>query len=337
MMAFAHDIESSFMTHDVASSSINCNYMTGTSRQDKLSKPAPLPNQSTRLQTSKDEQAHKCVASASSPSDTARSQLSSLASRVGARGVSSAVNALLESPMLDVSHLHHEAPCQQKVDKAAALYQRALMLQPHNVPALCNYAALMSQVACDLGAAKELYSRAAVLEPNDATVLCNLGNLKREQSEDLLGAETLYKRALSVDPAHVQTLLSYGHQIALHSEDYDKAERLLHTALQFEPQNTESQQGLEWIRNMRATFTTPTLPPVDGACAPALSRAREELARRKSLKAIPSANAHHLNAQAQAQAESMAQLLLEEDEQQAKTTRQQHSKSTKKKQAKKKK
>ena len=90
------------------------------------------------------------------------------------------------------------------VDKAAGLYERALAVQPLHVPALCNYAALMSQVSTNLGKATELYGRAVALEPNDATVLCNLGNLKREKNEDIEGAERLYKRALSIDPRHIQ-------------------------------------------------------------------------------------------------------------------------------------
>jgi len=90
------------------------------------------------------------------------------------------------------------------VDKAAGLYERALAVQPLHVPALCNYAALMSQVSTNLGKAIELYGRAVALEPNDPTVLCNLGNLKRDKNEDIEGAERLYKRALSLDPGHIQ-------------------------------------------------------------------------------------------------------------------------------------
>lgn len=154
------------------------------------------------------------------------------------------------------------------------------------------------------------------LEPQDATVLCNLGNLKREQSDDLVGAELLYKRALAADPNHLQTLLSYGHQVALHSDDYDKAERLLEQALALRPTNSESQQGLQWIRNMRSTFggAKGKYAP-EAALGSAAKGARLEWERRKSLKEAHQAATPAIDPQAEAEAENMAKLLLEEEEQ----------------------
>ena len=207
---------------------------------------------------------------------------------------------------------------QEKLQKAKDLYERALRLQPQHVPAICNYAALMSQVAGKLDKAHTLYQRAAALDPNDPNVLCNLGNLKREHKDDLAGAEGFYKKALAVDPAHIQTLLSYGHQVALHSEDYDRAEQLLQHALRIQPGNADGEQGLEWIRNMRQTFGRAS--PVESA-GPAASRLRMEWERRKSLKAATSA-VEYIDPRAEAKADSMAKLLLEEEENEDKENKQ---------------
>ena len=176
----------------------------------------------------------------------------------------------------------------------------------------------MSQVAGQLEKAHTLYQRAAALEPNDPNVLCNLGNLKREHKDDLVGAENFYKKALAVDPGHIQTLMNYGHQIALHSEDYDRAEHLLQQALRIQPGNTDGEQGLEWIRNMRATFGRS--PPVESS-GPAAARLRMEWERRKSLKATTSA-VEYIDPKAEAEADSMAKLLLEEEENEDKENKQ---------------
>ena len=81
-----------------------------------------------------------------------------------APSLSSTVGALLESsPLFEVASLH-TPPCKQRLARAADLYERALKVHPHHVPAICNYAALMSQVAGDLDKAALLYQRAMVSE-----------------------------------------------------------------------------------------------------------------------------------------------------------------------------
>jgi len=123
--------------------------------------------------------------------------------------------------------------------EAERLYRRILEGQPNHINALSNLGALLWDRR-DSDEAEAILRRAISLEPAFPKPIANLANLLRVERQDWESAEALYRRALQLEPGDVQTLANLGALLRTVRDDNVEAEPLLRRALDLDPKNVSA-------------------------------------------------------------------------------------------------
>lgn len=124
------------------------------------------------------------------------------------------------------------------IERAAELFERALMITPED-PNLHMNLAQLHVAKGDLALATKGYKAASMLDPNLALAHSSLGNLAA-MGGDPQGAEELYLTALRADPNSVPALLGRGH-LLLDRNDLKTAMPIAQKASQVAPKDARAQ------------------------------------------------------------------------------------------------
>jgi Tfp pilus assembly protein PilF len=128
-----------------------------------------------------------------------------------------------------------------RFDEAAASYREALRLDPDQVVALSNLAAVLAQQG-QLAEAEASLRRALELRPDHAEAWSNLGNVLR-----VLGrideAIACYRAAVRVDPDHVRALYNLGTALA-DRQQHAEAVPCFEAAIRLQADHVEAQENL---------------------------------------------------------------------------------------------
>ena len=128
-----------------------------------------------------------------------------------------------------------------EIEQAAALYMRAIQLDPHHIGALFNLAALHAALGLKQEAERG-YREVLKVSPADADALSNLGNLLQPQGR-IEEAEDLYRRALVIKPSHTVARVNYGN-LLLGQQRYAEAEPHFRRAVVLAPHSAGAHSGL---------------------------------------------------------------------------------------------
>jgi len=143
----------------------------------------------------------------------------------------------------------------QLTAEAEMSYQKALVLDPDHVEALCGLAMLLHSTRSDLSRAESLYQHALRINPMHVASLSHYGLLLRDKYGDDAGGEVYFKRALEIDPSHTDTLCNYALLLTNVKKDHVTAADLFRKALDSNPWHVRSLCGYGMLlQNVNSDF-----------------------------------------------------------------------------------
>ena len=154
------------------------------------------------------------------------------------------------------------AEAAQRLDRADALFRRAIEQDPGDARNLGRYAVFLERAGASAKAA-QLYRQALDRAPRDSTVLCNYAGLIASGAVSGGGApaaKELLLRALEADPEHAGALSMLADLCERVEGDLDAAQQLLRRALELQPTDPDALTAL-------AAFTAAARNDLDAAHA----------------------------------------------------------------------
>jgi len=124
------------------------------------------------------------------------------------------------------------------------VYKAVIVLDPSNVAAMSNYAAILSDHRDDFEGAECAFQMALSMNPNDDTALANYATLVLGKRHEPRRAQELYLHALRHDPSNVATLYNYAVTLEDHVGDFRGASRFLRASLHIDPTSRETRERL---------------------------------------------------------------------------------------------
>ncbi|MFQ5606901.1 MAG: tetratricopeptide repeat protein [Candidatus Zixiibacteriota bacterium] len=110
---------------------------------------------------------------------------------------------------------------QNKIEEAAACFEKSTELEPNQIEALLNYGQMLARLASYEGALKR-FSRAAEIKPNDFRPIINIGDIHlRQRQYD--SAEVYYRRAKEIAPEEKEVYFKFG-ELYARQKKYDEAD-----------------------------------------------------------------------------------------------------------------
>ena len=128
-----------------------------------------------------------------------------------------------------------------RLERAAELLGRAVDIQPENVEAHLELAALHSR-AHEYESALDALSLALYHDPNNATALLEIGDLHRLQG-NLEGATEFFRKAIDRDPTLARAHVELGY-VLLTLERFGEALEVLERAAELDPRSINGQNNL---------------------------------------------------------------------------------------------